>query len=277
MSMMIKGDTFAEVYTDLLGELHDYPEYESAPRGMLIREHLNVHLSVTDPLSNMFKNPVRSTPKKYLAGELLWYFSGRNDVEFISKYSKFWEKIANSDGTCNSAYGYQLWGIKNEFGYTEWQWALGSLLNDKDTRQAIVRFNKPMHSFDGNRDFVCTLNGVFQIRDDKLNLFISMRSSDAIKGLTFDFPFFSLLQQMMRLQLLNEYPDLEIGSLDMVLNSSHIYESDFELVNNMLDAADIDYFEADALPVANADLIGMSVEDILSANDPLSKWIQENA
>jgi thymidylate synthase len=198
-------------------------------------------------------------------------------VEFISKYSKFWEKIANSDGTCNSAYGYQLWGIKNEFGYTEWQWALGSLLNDKDTRQAIVRFNKPMHSFDGNRDFVCTLNGVFQIRDDKLNLFISMRSSDAIKGLTFDFPFFSLLQQMMRLQLLNEYPDLEIGSLDMVLNSSHIYESDFELVSNMLDAADIDYFEADALPVANADLIGMSVEDILSANDPLSKWIQENA
>lgn len=34
-----------------------------------------------------------------MLGELVWYFTGRDDVEFISKFSSFWERIAMSSDT----------------------------------------------------------------------------------------------------------------------------------------------------------------------------------
>jgi len=268
-----KGDSFACVYEKLLHEVYYNPEFECAPRSLKIKEITNVHLIVNNTLSNLFKNNVRNFPYNYLAGEFLWYFFGKNDVDFISKYSKFWKKIANKDGTCNSAYGYQLCGIKNEHGYTEWEWAKQSLLSSKDSRQAIMRFNKQSHSFDGNLDFVCTLNGVFQIRNDELNLFINMRSSDCIKGLTFDFPFFSMLQQAMLLELQDKYTSLKLGKIELLLNSSHIYENDFDLVENMLKSK----FEEDKLPIMSKNLIGLTVNEIINSDDMLSQWINEHA
>ncbi len=174
MSSIVR-ETFSELYKEILNNIYINPEYETSPRGLKIKEVTNVELILTDPTSNLFYNSKRSPKLRYLYPELMWYFSGKNDLEFISKYSKFWNKIANDNGTVNSAYGYLLFNQQNEYGYTEYQWAYESLKNDKDTRQAILRFNKPQHSYDGNKDFVCTLNGIFQIRDNKLKFTTTMR------------------------------------------------------------------------------------------------------
>jgi len=276
MARLIRGETFANVYEELLRQLTNKPEFtDTAPRGMRIKEISDVVLQIERSEINMFDNDARGIDHRYLAGELLWYFAGRRDIEFISKYSSFWENIKNNDGTLNSAYGYQLWGTENQFGFTEWKWAIAALSKDADSRQAIIRFNKPEVSFDGNKDFICTLAGVFQIRDGKLNLAINMRSSDAILGLTFDIPFFSLLIQAMRAELLPIVPDLEIGKLTMLLNSSHIYERHFELVKEMLDNP----FTDCALPIYESNLVNLPVNKILSyklADDALASWIKDN-
>lgn len=224
---IFKGNNLASVYSDILREALYNPDYIVSPRYNKTHELFNVSLEITDPHCNFFTNTVRSPAIKYLAGEMIWYFSGSNLLNFISKYSKFWNAIANADGTCNSAYGYLLFSERNEHGFTEWGWALRSLCMDKDSRQAIIRFNKPRLSYSKNPDFVCTLNGHFLIRNNKLHFTIFMRSNDLRTGIQYDIPFFTILQIIMWKQLLFYYPDLQLGSYTHFISSVHLYEKDF--------------------------------------------------
>jgi thymidylate synthase len=285
---VVSGSTFAEAYRGVLSTIFNEPDFVSSPRGLEIREVMNLAMVVYDPTSNMFINAARSTPKRYLAGEILWYFLGRNDLEFISKYSSFWERIANKDDTLNSAYGHLLFTERNEHGYNEWTWAFESLRNDKDTRQAIIRFNKPHHGYKWNKDFVCTLAGNFLIRDDDLHFTVVMRSQDEVLGRTFDVPFFALLQQQMRRHLLQFYPTLGLGTFTHINMSSHIYSHNFSTVKKMLETD----FIPDGLPPLGVDLVdpyGNPTEDFLSLcssvidgedfehSDPLLSWVFDHA
>lgn len=246
----IKGKTFAEAYKNLLNEVYNKYEYETAPRGMNIREILNCSVTIENPYSNLFKNEVRDLPMKYLKKELALYLSGRYDVEGFGEASKFWKKIANDDGTINSAYGNLIFRMDDTPGkFTQWQWALYSLIQDKDSRQAVMHFNRPRHQYLGVKDFPCTLEMIFHIRDNKLNATTVMRSNDVIKGTTFDIPFFMLVQQMMLNALNKVYPELEMGTYTHLAHSMHLYESDFELVGKMLEK---DFVESEAPRITNA-------------------------
>lgn len=230
-----KGRSFASVYAASLADLLDYPEYETQPRGMKIRECTNVSLVIEKPDLCLYTNERRGSQFRYIAAELLWYFTGRNDLKFIEKYSAFWRQIANENGTLNSAYGNLIFTSKNEYGYSQWSWAIKSLIEDKDTRQALMTFNRPAYQYDGNRDFICTLNGIFNIRNNRLNLTVNMRSNDAILGTPTDIAFFCLLQQQALIILREYYPELELGTYTHIANSYHIYERHFDLVQNMLE------------------------------------------
>lgn len=262
--MEVIAKTYAELYRDLITNLLGYPEYVDSPRGQKTHEITNITMRLTNPKSNMFKNVARDIPKKYLAAELLWYFSGRNDVDFINRYSSFWNKITNPDGSLNSAYGNLIFD-KRDSGNNEsqWKWAYDSLVKDRDSRQALIHFNRPEHQFEGNKDFVCTLNGVFIIRDNKLHFSTIMRSNDVFFGLTFDLPFFTLLQQQMHRHLVNIYPGLELGSYTQFDVSLHAYERNFEKLGDMIK----NEFEEDNTPELDADLIdtdGNMTEDLAS-------------
>jgi len=284
---VIRGETFAELYEHTLSSLIFDPEYITAPRGQKIKEITNCALVLEDPTQNLFINDVRSVPLKYLAGELLWYFSERNDLKFISKFSSFWKKIANEDGTCNSAYGNLIFTGKEK---SQFYWAYSKLVEDKDTRQSIMHFNKPEHQYEGNKDFVCTLIGTFQIRKNKLNFTIDMRSNDVFFGLTFDLPFFTMLQQQMLKHLKEtKYPDLELGTYTHIAHSLHLYERDLKTVESMLEET----FRTSSTPKIEKNLVnvyGKTSNSLLSiieaietnkfcfeSDDFQERWLYENA
>jgi thymidylate synthase len=284
--MLIERSTFAFAYQKLCNEILALPEHEVGPRGLQTKELRNVQLVIQNPLSNLFWTEYRQPNEYYLAGELLWYFRASNLLADIQPYSKFWDKLVNPDGqTLNSAYGYLI--FKNSPGRpAEWNWAYTKLVEDKDTRQAIIRFNKPEHSFALVKDFVCTLTGIFHIRENNLHLTINMRSSDMWFGLTYDVPFFTLLLQQMRLNLLDTYPDLKIGTFTTNLASAHIYERNYEDVHKML----ADTIEPDQLPEMKLSLIQasgdmtfefMKLKDAIETNEPftiedeLYRWIYD--
>jgi thymidylate synthase len=229
-----KGETFAEAYELALNGVIHNPEYTSSPRGMKIFEVTDAALVIEDPTFCLYENDRRSSQFKYIAAELVWYFTGRKDANFITPYAKFWNQIANKDGSVNSAYGNLIFSESNEHYYNQYQWALESLIKDKDSRQAILHFNKPSHQWNGNKDFVCTLNGIFQIRDNKLNFTIDMRSNDLILGTPTDVAFFCLLQMQMLEHLRKYYPELELGTYTHIAHSLHLYERHFDLVSEML-------------------------------------------
>lgn len=259
MEKSIKKPTFAECYKETLKRLIESPEYSCAPRGMTINEITDFSFTVENPQSCLYENSRRGSQKKYIAAEFLWYFSGRRDLHFISKFASFWKQIADENGNLNSAYGYLLFNRKNEHGKTQWQWAYDSLVADKDTRQAIMHFNTPDHQYDGNKDFVCTLTGNFQIRENRLNLSITMRSNDAILGTATDVAFFCVMQMQMYKLLKEKYPDLELGTYTHYAHSMHIYERHFDLVKEML--------EEDFVPVE----IPWMVENLIDEKDTYSR------
>ena len=240
MNNIIKAKTFAKAYEKALRLVYENPDFESSPRYQKIRECLNVTLQIEDPTSNLFTNGHRSLPLKYLKNELILYLTGRNDAAGFIKASKFWEKLANKDGTINSAYGYLIWNcfnVKSTLGKTtQFGWAFDSLCNDKDSRQAIMHYNKIGHQRLHVKDFPCTMNNIFIIRDDKLHMTTLMRSNDLFFGTTFDVPFFTLVQWLMYIKLVKFYPELKMGTYTHIANSLHIYERDFQTVEKMLES-----------------------------------------
>lgn len=281
-------DSFAKVYEKSLRELLYSPEFVSKPRELKINESLNVTLEIKNPLLSTYGNIRRGSQDKYIAAELLWYFAGRNDVAYIKKYAKFWESIQNNDGTVNSAYGNLIFTERNDHMYNQYGWALDSLSKDKDSRQAILHFNKPAHQWSRNKDFVCTMYGIFHIRNNRLDFTVTMRSNDAILGTPTDVAFFTCLQQQMlsHLQVL-KYPDLELGKYTHIVNSYHLYDKHFKLVEEML----LEDFKSIGFPKLEADLVlpsgapsNLLVNFIendsdlnnVSTKDPLFNWIKNN-
>jgi thymidylate synthase len=121
-----------------------------------------------------------------------YHFVIKNEGNHLSKFMK----------ELNSSYGNLIFRELNEHGHTQYNWVIKSLLKDKDSRQAFMHFNKPRHQFQENKDQVCTLNAIFHIRDNKLNMTLTMRSNDVILGFMTDFTFFSILHQQVYLLVL---------------------------------------------------------------------------
>ena len=285
--IIFESDKFSEIYETILDKLLKNPKYKSSPRGQKIHETLNMGFKLENPLNCLYDNEKRSSQYKYIAAETIWYFMGDNTPNFISKYAKMWNEIKNKDNTINSAYGYLVFNDTSIINTTQWNWCLNSLLNDKDTRQAIMHFNNPTHQFIENKDFVCTMYAIFHIRDNKLNMTVHMRSQDVILGLPTDLPFFILLQQQLLNHLKTKYNDLELGTYTHIVDSLHLYERNFDLVNNMLQYD----FINNSIPILNKNIINIegkpeydfielstSLDDITYEydKDNLYKWIYKN-
>jgi thymidylate synthase len=243
-------DTIHDAYLGSLQDIYFNPDYKSAPRGLPCREKTDYSFRVLNPVNE----PVRTHDdernnviESYTRKEVELYDSCTNSASDFGRASKFWEKLANPDGTVNSAYGYLIW--KNESHgnpeyekefysngemRTPWEWAKQSLMMDKDTRQAILRFSLPSHQWFGNKDQTCTLHGNFLIRDDKLNLSIVMRSNDLMLGLVYDLPWFVSLMDRMVEELKPLYPNLTKGHYTHTVHSMHIYERDSAKILKML-------------------------------------------
>ena len=187
----------------------------------------------------MFTCKSREYPVSYLNKELELYFSGELSAEKFGEASKFWLKLANPDGSINSNYGYLVFHkpIETKFGKIKNQWAYAKeqLLNDKDTRQALMFISSPHVQFEGNKDFICTLNYCFNIENDVLSLTVNRRSQDVILGIVYDYAWEYLLLLKMHNELLEKYPNLKIGSYTMFVNNIHVYERNFKLVEDMLE------------------------------------------
>lgn len=206
---------------------------EVRTRGVLVKELLAQQLLIKD--WNYYSCESRPLDKTstYLWGELAWYFSGDRRAELIVPYSKFWAGITNPDGTLNSNYGHLVF-YKSRSNFTPFDWALHSLIKEKHSRQAIILYNDREYMIDGIKDYICSQYQHFLIRDDVLICVVGLRSSDAIFGLTYNMPWWSLVHQQLHLSLLHKYHNLKLGEILVNISSAHIYENHFELVEGIL-------------------------------------------
>jgi hypothetical protein len=247
----------SEAYLGTLEDVYENPDVRSSPRGQPVREKLDYSFRITGPddLPIETRDKERNTViTSYTAKECELYNSRTNSAEDFGRASKFWLSLANPDGTVNSAYGHLIWQRRSHGNLfekpskeggpesyergtilrTPWEWCKRSLINDKDTRQAILRFSLPEHQWVGNKDQTCTMHGNFLIRNDQLHFSVVMRSNDLTLGLVYDLPWFCSLMDKMIEELKYAYPNLTKGHYTHTVHSLHIYERDQDKILKML-------------------------------------------
>lgn len=237
----MKFSSFTEAYDSLLKAVYICPEYESSPRGMKVKENLCVRFEITNPLNRIPQNKGRNWSVSYCIAELIWYLSGNSETAWISNYSSFWSNISDDGTTANSAYGARIFlpheriASKIDPNWTQWDYVLNELSHDHDSRRAVIHIRTPSDSILAKKDVPCTLTLQFFLRDDALNLAVTMRSTDLIFGLGYDVPAFTIMQELMAKQLsVRLGRPIKLGSYIHVSNSLHIYEKHFKMVEDIL-------------------------------------------
>jgi len=225
-------EDFTSCYLDLARQVYEDPDFESAPRGMAIKEKLACKFTITNPLDRLPYVPVRKFSATYVVAELLWYLSGDNKTEWIANYSSFWNSISDDGETANSAYGARIFKPHPRIAggsFSQWDYIKKELAQDPDSRRAVVHIRSPWDSVEAKLDVPCTLSLQFFIRDEKLHLVAHMRSSDLILGIAYDIPAFTMLQELMAFEL-----GLDMGTYTHVSNSLHIYDRHYKMVETMI-------------------------------------------
>lgn len=220
---------FSHAYVDLCRLIRDESDFVSSPRGMKVKEKLGVQFRIKNPRDRLPYIEARNFSLSYFVAETLWYMSGSNSTEWISRYASFWKDISDDGKTANSAYGARIFKLHPriaEGGLNQWEYVKGELRRDPDSRRAVIHIRTPDDSLHAVKDVPCTLALQFFIREGKLHLHVSMRSSDIILGIAYDVPAFTTMQEVLANEL-----NVELGEYVHTSNSLHCYERDFEMLD----------------------------------------------
>jgi|TARA_Y100000310_G_scaffold7486_1_gene8183 thymidylate synthase len=229
---MHEYENFNDCYLDLASLIINEPQYISSPRGSKIKERLVCTFKIKNPRDRMLFVPKRKFSVHYLVAELLWYLSGENKTEWISNYSSFWKNISDDGETANSAYGARIFKTNSAIASSsivQWDYIKNELIKDSDSRRAVIHIRSAWDSFRAKLDVPCTLTLQFFIRDKKLHMVVNMRSSDLILGIAYDIPAFTIMQELLALEL-----GVGIGEYIHTSNSLHIYERHFDMAKEMI-------------------------------------------
>ena len=220
---------FTEAYVDLCKQIRDNTQHVSSPRGMKIKENLGVQFRIINPRDRLPRVAARNFSLAYFVAETLWYLNADDSTEWISYYAPFWSNISDNNKTANSAYGARIFKTHPRIGngnIVQWDYVKEELRKDPDSRRAVIHIRTPSDSIIESKDVPCTLSLQFFIRENKLHLHVSMRSSDIILGLAYDVPAFTTIQEILANEL-----GVELGEYVHTSNSLHCYERDFEMLD----------------------------------------------
>ena len=262
--MEIIADTLNEAFKQSLIYLNDYG-VETHPRGTTCKELMGFKMIIKNPRARIITEPARKLSLAYAVGEFIFYMSGSNSLEQLAHYSKRVRQFSDDGITISSAYGHRIFGFDKGINLDQWNYVLNKLRYDKDSRQAIMHINTPADMFHESKDFPCTMSLQFFIRDNKLHLINHMRSNDAIWGLGYDAYSFTMIQEIMAMQL-----GVDLGEYIHFAGSYHIYDRHFEMMKEIIDSKN-------ELPGTMPNMPAKFITSTPYAKSDLSKLIQYEA
>ncbi|MFI0421715.1 thymidylate synthase [Spongiactinospora sp. 9N601] len=216
-------DRFEDAYLTVLGHvLHKY-EYRPTPRGAPASECLNISFTLRDPRNRIVYLPQRRTNIVFCYAELLWYLTGRDDLNMIGYYAP---KMRNysSDGQrmTGTAYGPKLFGRHHPEGAGQWDRIVDLLAHDPGSKRAVISIFDPAElEKPDNPDVSCTIALQFLLRGGCLHAVTFMRGNDAVTGLLSDVFSFTALQEFTAHHL-----GVPLGTYTHHVASMHINDTD---------------------------------------------------
>jgi len=198
-----------EVWIDAIKRVMLYG-ISSEPRGIQIKEYIN-YSSCVDMNQPVLLNKARKLSYKFCCGEAAWILSGDNRLETILPYNSVMTRFSDDGIFLHGAYGPQI--------VDQLHYVIDTLNADSDSRQAVLTTWRPNPR--ASKDIPCTVSIQFLIRNYKLVLIDTMRSSDLWLGWSYDIFTFSMLARYVACCLNKK---VELGNLYLNAGSSHIYE-----------------------------------------------------
>ena len=168
--------------------------------------------------------------------------NGSNDFSYVYESNKNAANFIDLDKkndvplTFSTAYGPRI--------QRQLPFVLRELQNDKDSRRGIIKilFHDDLENFidkETKVEYPCSSYFQFMIRDNKLNMYTSMRSNNMCKTIVFDVYNCTFLQEFLLNELKKTYPDLKMGKYHHHIVSAHFFNNEQELVNKILNSSEI--------------------------------------
>ena len=206
-------------YMDLLTAIEDYGITEPNTRTStdiitLWDKNVGMTFDMRDefPLINM-----RAVWNKGWIGELLWFLTGDEKVDFLHKHKiHYWDAWIDENNTAGPIYS-QLVNWNNDRTLNQLDRAIDIIKEDPSSRQNVMTlWNASQISEMSVPPCPCQLQ--FKIVNEKLSARLYIRSSDTIVGLPFDMPIWATLTRMVA-----QITGYEPGNFHIVFGDPHIY------------------------------------------------------
>lgn len=197
------------------------------PRGYETLEVLSLQIKIDNPLDCIPTFASRNINFKFLATEILWILSGSDDpwiIKYLSNLKRYTNTIDGKE-VLAGAYGPR---IRFRFGVDQIQYVINTLKKDRDSRQAIINIQDPSRDCFEYKDFPCTENFHFFLRDDRLDMITNMRSNDWWLGSFYDLFNFCVIQWIVS-SILN----VKIGTYFHHVGSYHIYQPNLSMAEEI--------------------------------------------
>ena len=198
----------------------------TSPRGMSTLEVIGYNFSLMNPRARIVGFPNRRWSLPLAIGEFCWHMRGDNSVDALSYYADAWSNFSDDGITVRgSCYGNKA--FSHDHGDCSWNRCKRLLINDQDSRRAVITFDVLDGSDLITRDKSCLTTMQFLVREGKLSMVANMRSNDIYLGLPYDVFLFTMMQEVMALEL-----GVDVGTYVHFVGSLHVYERNIAAISS---------------------------------------------
>jgi thymidylate synthase len=159
--------------------------------------------------------------------EAAWVISGRNDLKPLQYCIKNFSNYSDDDLTLYGAYGYRL---RTKFNIDQIEASIELLSKSPNSRRVVLSIYSPLDLHTLSNDIPCNTQIYLKIFENRLDITVLNRSNDVYRGLPYNFFVFRTLQKHIAKRL-----GIECGTQRHVTDCLHIYKSDFEDAQKIID------------------------------------------
>lgn len=223
--MFISRETLDDVLLELYPKLLEQSGTVVATRGEMA-EVIGALIQITKPRARLSRSETRGKIFSSL-GELLWYLTRDNRLDFIEGYLSQYREESEDKVTVYGGYGPRLF---NQRGHNQIQNVIDLLKVRSTSRRAVIQLFNAEDIANKHNEIPCTTTLQFLARNRHLDLVVAMRSNDAYIGLPHDVFSFTMLQEIIARTL-----GLEVGHYRHFVGSLHLYKKNWKSAQQFVD------------------------------------------
>lgn len=199
-------------------------------RGDTTRELRARLIEIADIRARYVVVPYRHNNVFASIAESMWVIGGRNDLEYLSRYLKRAHEFSDDGTTWRAGYGPRL---RDWNGIDQLSEVLKILRTDPSSRRAVAAIYDPDRDFVSSKDIPCNNWLHFLIRNGRVDLHVTARSTDVWWG----FSGINAFEWTLLLEMMAYWLDHEPGHLIFFSSSMHLYQRHFEKASLLLEGA----------------------------------------